>query len=71
MTKRNDSTAAAELDPEHASNAGNFATFMENIHKNDEAERLCRKALELDPKHAVNTGNYADDFVRKNPQELS
>ena len=50
---------------------GNLANFLTRDRKNDEAERLYRKALELDPTNASNTSNFALFManVRKNYDE--
>jgi tetratricopeptide (TPR) repeat protein len=50
---------------------GNLANFLTRDRKNDEAERLYRKALELDPTNASNTSNFALFIanVRKNYDE--
>jgi protein O-mannosyl-transferase len=47
------------VDPNQASNIGNFALFLQDVRKDyDEAERLYRKALELDPEKEIIRKNY-------------
>jgi protein O-mannosyl-transferase len=52
--------AGLEDFPHSADLTGNFAAFMKDAGRNDEAEQLILKAVELDPNHANNTGNLAE-----------
>jgi Flp pilus assembly protein TadD len=59
---------ALELDPKHATNTGNFASFMKAVRKDyDEAERLYRKAVALDPKDKHWTKQLTN-FFKEHPE---
>lgn len=51
---------AVELDPDHANNIGNYATFLTTKLKDfDKAEELYQKAIALAPNHISNLANYS------------
>jgi Tfp pilus assembly protein PilF len=59
--------AGLEQFPNSSELNGNFAIFMQNVHKDyDEAERLYRRVLELDPNRANTTGNFASFHLSQN-----
>jgi tetratricopeptide (TPR) repeat protein len=51
---------ALEVDPQHANNITNYASFLSDVRKNDEAaEAMYKRALEANPKHANARVNLA------------